>query len=82
MSQDPFYEQILAGLNGTLDPQQFEDCMADLLRELFPTLVPVHGGKDSGMDGAIADGEGEPYPLVTTTAKDVRRNLRKSITPF
>jgi hypothetical protein len=82
MSKDPFYEQILAGLNGTLNPQEFEDCMADLLRELFPTLVPVHGGTDSGMDGAIADGEGEPYPLVTTTAKDVRRNLRKNIDSF
>ncbi len=82
MSQDPFYEQILAGLKGTLNPHVFEECMADLLREAFPTLVPVHGGKDSGMDGAIADGEGEPYPLVTTTAKDVRRNLRKSINSF
>src|SRR4051812_1594648 len=82
MSKDPFYEQILAGLNGALDPQEFEDCMADILRELFPTLVPVHGGTDSGMDGAIADGEGEPYPLVTTTAKDVRRNLRKNIDSF
>ncbi len=82
MSHDPFYEQILAGLNGTLDPQEFEDCMADLLRDLFPTLVPVHGGTDSGMDGAIADGEGEPYPLITTTAKNARRNLGKNIDSF
>ncbi len=56
--------------------------MADLLRELFPTLVPVHGGKDSGMDGAIADGEGEPFPLVTTTAEDVERNLYESLDSF
>lgn len=82
MSRDPFYQQILEGLAGPLNPQDFEDCMADLLRELFPTLVPTHGGKDSGMDGAIADGQGEPFPLVTTTAKDVRRNLRKSINSF
>ncbi|MFL6196460.1 MAG: hypothetical protein ACJ75H_19925 [Thermoanaerobaculia bacterium] len=82
MPQDPFYEQILAGLNGSLDPQVFEDCVADLLREQFPTLVPVRGGKDSGMDGAVADGEGEPFPLVVTTAQDVRRNLRKSLDSF
>jgi hypothetical protein len=82
MSKDPFYEQILAGLNGALDPQEFEDCMADLLRELFPTLVPVRGGKDSGMDGAIADGEGEPFPLVVTTGEDVERNLRGSLDSF
>jgi hypothetical protein len=82
MSNDPFYEQVLAGLNGTLNPQDFEDCMADLLRELFPTLVPVRGGKDSGMDGAIADGEGEPFPLVVTTGEDVERNLRDSLDSF
>jgi hypothetical protein len=84
MSQDPFYEQILAGLNGSLNPQDFEDCMADLLRDAFPGLVPVHGGKDSGMDGAIADdeSEGEPFPLVTTTAENVERNLQKSLDSF
>jgi hypothetical protein len=79
MSRDPFYEQILAGLNGHLDPALFEECITDLLRLDFPTLVPVRGGKDSGMDGAIADGEGEPYPLVVTTAKDVERNLKRSL---
>jgi len=79
MSRDPFYEEILAGLNGLSDRDLFETCMTDLLRDTFPSLVPVRGGKDSGMDGAIADGEGEPYPLVVTTAKDVRRNLKKSL---
>jgi hypothetical protein len=82
MSQDPFYEQILSGLKGDLNPQHFEDCMADLLRELFPTLVPVRGGKDSGMDGAIADGEGEPFPLVVTTGENVERNLRESLESY
>ncbi len=56
--------------------------MADLLREMFPTLVPVRGGKDSGMDGAIADAEGEPFPLVVTTGEDVERNLRGSLDSF
>ena len=79
MSRDPFYEQILEGLNGPLDRYLFQDCMTDLLRDTFPSLVPVRGGKDSGMDGAIADGKGEPYPLIVTTAKDVKRNLNRSL---
>ncbi|HEY3571871.1 MAG TPA: hypothetical protein VGP73_28335 [Thermoanaerobaculia bacterium] len=79
MSWDPFYEEILAGLNGPLDRYLFQDCITDLLRDTFPSLVPVRGGKDSGMDGAIADGEGEPYPLIVTTAKDVKRNLTRSL---
>src|SRR3954463_6653350 len=82
MSRDPFYEEILAGLNDPLNPQDFEDCMADLLRDVFPGLVPVRGGKDSGMDGAIADGQGEPFPLVTTTTDDVERNLKGSLDSF
>ena len=56
MSRDPFYEQILAGLNGLSDAERtlFQDCVTDLLRDTFPSLVPLRGGKDSGMDGAIA----------------------------
>jgi hypothetical protein len=84
MSRDLFYEQILAGLNGLgpSDRDLFQDCMTDLLRDTFPGLVPVRGGKDSGMDGAIADGKGEPYPLVATTAKDVERNLKRSLSSY
>ena len=56
--------------------------MADLLRDVFPGLVPVPGGNDAGMDGAIADGRGEPYPLVCTTGEDVARNLRDNLDAF
>jgi len=84
MSRDQFYKEILVGLNGLSDSDRtlFQDCMTDLLRDTFPSLVPVRGGKDSGMDGAIADGEGEPYPLVVTTATDVERNLRRSLDSY
>jgi len=84
MSRDPFYEQILAGLNGLSDGERtlFQDCVTDLLRDTFPSLVPVRGGKDSGMDGAIADGEGEAYPLVVTTSKNVERNLKQSLDSY
>lgn len=79
MLKDPFYRQITAGLNGLLDPQVFERCMGDLLRPEFPGLVPVSGGSDSGTDGAIPDGNTEPFPLVCTTGKDVIGNLTRSL---
>jgi hypothetical protein len=51
MQRDPFYRQIIEKLQGTLDPDLFEDCAADLLRAVYPTLVPIRGGTDAGMDG-------------------------------
>ncbi len=79
MTRDPFYRQIIERLNGPLDATQFEDCAADLLRAIYPTLVPMRGGSDTGMDGAIADGLGEPFPLVTTTSSDVIGNLTRNL---
>ncbi len=34
------------------------------------------------MDGGIADGNGEPFPLICTTANDVSRNLRKNLRAY
>jgi len=82
MIQDPFYKSIWKALDGRLDPGVFEECVTDLLRSTHPTLVPVPGGNDAGMDGAIADRKGEAYPLVCTTRKDVRRNLRESLKSY
>lgn len=82
MSQDPFYQQITKGLEGELDPVTFERCVVDLLAEVYPGLTPMPGGQDAGMDGAIAEGEGEPYPLVVTTAADVIGNLTRSLTSY
>jgi len=58
MIRDTFYKKIIEGLNSQLDPELFEQCAADLLRTDFPGLVPVRGGTDAGMDGAVADGKG------------------------
>lgn len=82
MIRDPFYRQIISRLEGPLDPELFEQCAADLLRAIYPTLVPMRGGTDSGMDGAIADGEGEPFPLVTTAGKDVIGNLTRNLESY
>lgn len=78
--RDPFYQKILAGLEvKPFHPDLFEKCVCDLLRDAFPSLVPIPGGSDAGMDGAIADGEAEAFPLVCTTAKNVIRNLTRSL---
>jgi hypothetical protein len=76
---DPFFQSILDALGQQLDGNQFEECVVDLLQPEFPSLVPVPGGNDAGMDGAIADGKGVPFPLVTTTGTDLLRNLRKNL---
>lgn len=82
MNRDPFFNQIIERLKNRLDPALFESCAADLLRNVYPTLVPIRGGDDAGMDGAIADTEGEPFPLVTTTAKDVIGNLTRNLKSY
>ena len=38
MIRDPFYRQIIDHLEGPLDPELFEQCAADLLRVIYPTL--------------------------------------------
>lgn len=74
--------QIIDGLSQQLDPKLFEQCAADLLRSHFPSLVPVSGGGDSGFDGAIADSEGEPFPLIVTTAEDAIGNLTRNLNRY
>ncbi len=66
MLKDPLYRAIEAGLQEPLDPELFERCAADLLRSSYPGLVPVRGGGDAGMDGAI--GEPGAAPSETLTA--------------
>lgn len=79
MNRDPFYQQIIGGLAGSLDPELFEQCAADILRDELPTLVPVRGGSDAGMDAAIADLQGTAYPLICTTGTDVIGNLTRNL---
>lgn len=79
---DPYLQEILEGLEGDLDPHLFEECAVDLLREDFLSLVRVHGGQDAGMDGAVADGDGEPYPFIVTTAQSPIRNLTKNLSSY
>lgn len=79
MIRDPFYQAIVEKLNFSLDGNLFEACSNSLLRKYYPTLVPIPGGTDSGMDGATADAG--PF-LVCTTQSNVIRNLTKSIESY
>lgn len=56
MIRDPFYRQIVDCLEGLLDPELFQRCADDLLRRAYPTLAPICGAADAGVDGAIANG--------------------------
>jgi hypothetical protein len=82
MLRDPFYAEIVTRLGTRLDPELFERCAAALLRTIYPGLVPIRGGNDSGMDGAMADGEGRPFPLIATTSSDVLGNLSRSLMSY
>ena len=82
MIRDPFYRDIIKGLNGKLDPELFEQCAADILRAIYPGLVPIRGGSDAGMDGAISDTEGVAFPLIATTQEDVIGNLTKNLNSY
>ena len=80
MRHDPSYIKIVERLNGDLDPDLFEECVVDLIRRYDGYFaVPILGGQDGGMDGAVADGEGEPYPIISTTSDRVIGNMQKNL---
>lgn len=78
-ARDAHHSAILNGLSGHLDPEVFEACAADLLREVYPSLAPVRGGSDRGYDGAITSDDEAPFPLVATTGKDAKANLLRNL---
>lgn len=82
MNRDPFFQAIETGLAGQLDPDVFESCAADLLRDEWPSLVPVRGGGDEGQDGAVGDLEGGAFPLIITISSDVIGNLSRNLETF
>ena len=79
MVRDPLYRSIEKRLGERLDPDLFERCAVELLREIYPGLVPITGGDDGGMDGAISSHAGEPLPLVVTTSQRVLGNLTRNL---
>ena len=88
MVRDPLYRSIEKRLGERLDPDLFERCAVELLREVYPGLAPVTGGDDGGMDGAIPSRAGaplppgEPVPLIVTTGKNVLGNLTRNLDSY
>ena len=82
MTRDPLYRQIMEGLGKRLDSDLFERAMADLLRSAYPSLAPVPGGADEGMDGTIASTSTSPIALVTTTGGKTIGNLRRNLQTY
>lgn len=81
MTRDPLFLQIKKALSEPLDGDAFEACAADVLRDAYPRLAPVRGGKDAGFDGAISTSIG-PMPLITTTRSDVLTNVRHNLKQY
>ncbi len=79
MVRDPLYRSIEKRLGERLDPDLFERCAVELLRDAYPGLAPITGGDDGDRDGAIASGAGEPLPLVVTTSQRVLGNLTRNL---
>lgn len=79
MIRDPLYQAIRKSLGEKLDPDAFEHAVPRLLPPELGPAIPVPGGQDAGFDAAIVDGEGEPYPVVCTTATEVLGNLKKNL---
>lgn len=81
--RDPLYREIRRRLEEGPNPDDFERCAVELLRDVYPGLVPIRGGDDGGMDGAIADPRGDsPIPLVATTGRNVIGSLTKNLTSY
>ena len=80
MVKDPLYRDIEERLAKRLDPDLFERCAVDLLRDVYPDLAPVLGAGDGGMDGAMSVPDGRhPIPLMATTGEDVIGNLTRNL---
>lgn len=83
MVRDPLYRKIVRHLEEGPNPEDFERCAVDLLRAVYQGLVPIRGGDDGGMDGAIPNTRGgPPIPLVVTTGEDVIGNLTKNLKSY
>lgn len=78
MDRDPYHEKIIEKLASLEDGDLFERCVCDLLHREYPTLVPIEGGGDAGVDGAIVE-DGLRVKLICTIQEDVIGNVTKSL---
>ena len=76
---DTLDRAIRDAIERPLDGTTFERCAVDLLREVYPSLRPVEGGNDAGMDGVGELPDGTPFFLVATVQRDARGNLERNV---
>ena len=76
---DTLYRAIEEAIARPLDGETFERCAVDLLTEYYPSLLPVEGGNDAGMDGIGELADGTPFFLAATVQKDARSNLENNV---
>ncbi|MCW5769019.1 MAG: ATP-binding protein [Phycisphaeraceae bacterium] len=81
MNHDPLRRQIAARLMDSIDSEKFQACADDLLRQVYPGIVPIRGGNDAGFDGAIGSSEGQ-YPVIVTTSPKVLDNVRRNLIEY
>ena len=76
---DTLDRAIRDAIERPLDGTTFERCAVDLLRGVYPSLRPVEGGNDAGMDGVGELSDGTPFFLVATVQEDARGNLERNV---
>ena len=76
---DTLDRAIRDAIERPLDGTTFERCAVDLLREVYPSLYPVEGGNDAGMDGVGELPDGTPFFLVATVQDDAHGNLDRNV---
>ena len=80
---DTLYGAIEEAIARPLKGDVFERCAVDLLREHhYPSLRPVGGGNDAGMDGLGDLPDGTPFFLVATVEEDARANLKRNVRSY
>lgn len=76
-------ERKLEDQSTHINPAVFEQCATDLLSSLFPALIPISGGSDSGRDADwIEKIEEPPIRMAITSSRTyegARRNLISSL---
>ena len=76
---ETLYRAIRDAIANPLDGTVFERCAVALLQEVYPSLRPVEGGNDAGMDGVGELSDGTPFFLLATVQEDARGNLERNI---